>query len=1143
MFRTFSLLACVLMTLLTETSLKAFTLNGPNELPWQDPRNGYAPGRLTGPMNIDAEYRWNVPYITYGFDPAFISYFGTNGIKAVEQAMDILNSLPKASEANLDDFAFNTTRPNPKAVALGLIDLKSYVLSQMMFQLGLTEPEEYVHTLRDHTDNPGSTFTWYVIKRNFDPVTLAPTSYINGELWTYDTIFHSTSPHTSFPENHPVNPFATGTTIAGGDRRFNYGQFYTGLTYDDMGGLKYIYATNNLNSERLMPGVIEVITNKTSPQQLDTLDLALLTQRSQHTTNDVATLLGFAGYTNLHIISTNSYLTNLVTTNITSFFTNFPYALGAPLQQAYLTNYFTNVTTAFDYAFDNIITNTLYTRMVVTQQVDVVPSPVYQPGLGSLVTNVTLLSTNYEVGGDFYILPINNIRVPRGETNSNIGFDLISTQMVSVVSTTNRVFTVLSANVAVTNTNAVPIQLNTFDLGTFYQQAHWTTNDPAALLSLYPDLIITGFRSHFTNQIFTNISTFFTNYPSPIPPGPLQVFGTNYETNVVLVYDYDVGNVVINGSVNHLTNFFGWHENFPANPPSYIGGVNQFPNVNWQNTLVRKLELVPAPGYTPGASLIQTNILDSTFELRPIPSGDFFIVPSNLLGYMTNSLLLTGTGTATNLDFYAPALLMTNELDTMEALPTLDLTTFIEQTKTNSPEALLAIPDYADLFITSASNYLTSRVITNYSITLTNYTYDPAGSTSRFSTNITYTFGVQTNWVYTFGNVVTNTYYTKGVVTFQQDQTTVDPYDPAGSPPHTETISSTFSKNFTNGTVYIVPTNLFGYIILGGITNVVPITNILSSVTNQFATNVDQTALIHYFTNYTYFARPVQILTTNDFATNDFGIRREITWTITTNVYDVYPIQLLTTNDLATNLLSRTEAVTYYTNMTLGYYPITLRPDRGAAIRPGVDKITFVRMYNQTIISTNFYPFTTNYLDTYYITDGATNVVRKQRVLARTVFRPDILFIGSDPGSINNVPVANQGLGGWSTAASNWENNGDLNGTFPGGGTSLDFPGPGVIPGPNYDGDLPPVTIELTKVAPMTINDSDGFTGEAYLGQPDNIFFNGQFFNLLNGELITGIPLSFAWGSFDGSTNQPYVYPAGTSFTELENLILTPPSP
>jgi len=37
--------------------------------------------------------------------------------------------------------------------------------------------------------------------------------------------------------------------------------------------------------------------------------------------------------------------------------------------------------------------------------------------------------------------------------------------------------------------------------------------------------------------------------------------------------------------------------------------------------------------------------------------------------------------------------------------------------------------------------------------------------------------------------------------------------------------------------------------------------------------------------------------------------------------------------------------------------------------------------------------------------------------------------------------------------------------------------------------------------------------------------------------------LSFAWGSFDGSTNQPYVYPAGTSFTELENLILTPPSP
>ncbi len=1131
------------MTLLTETSLKAFSLNGPNELPWQVERNGYAPSRLTGPMNIDAEYRWNAPYITYGFDPAFISYFGTNGIKAVEQAMEILNNLPKASEVNLDDFAFNTSRPNPKAAALGLIDLKSYVLAQMMFQMGLAEPEEYVHTLRDHTDNPGNTFTWYVIKRNFDPVTLTPTSYINGELWTYDTIFHSSAPHISFPENHPVNPFATGTTIAGGNRRFNYGVFYTGLTYDDMGGLKYIYATNNLNTERLMPGVFEIFTNKTTPRQLDTLDLALLTQRSQHTTNDVETLLGFPGYANLHIVHTNSYLTNLVTTNITSYFTNFPYALGAPLQQAFFTNYLTNVTTAFDYSFDNIITNTVYFRMVVTQQVEVVPSPVYQPGLGSLVTNVTVLSTNFEVGGDFYILPIDNVPVPRGVTNSNIGFDLISTQMQSVVTTTNRVFTVLSANVAVTNTNAVPIQLNTFDLGAFYQQIHWTTNDPAAVLDLYPDLRITGFRSHFTNQILTNIYTFFTNYPSPIPPGPLQVFGTNYETNVVLVYDYDVGNVVINGSGNHFTNFFGWDENFPANPPSYIGGINQFPNVTWQNVLVRRLDLVPAPGYSPGASTVQTNVLEESIELRPIPSGDFFIVSSNYLGYMTNALVLTGTGTATNIDFYAPAQLMTNELDENQSLSTLDLTTFIEQSRTNSPAELLAI--YNDLLITSVSNYLTPVTITNYTTYLTNAPYGVPGDPPIVVSNASYTYGVQTNWVYTFGNVVTNTYFTSGRVTFRQDVTLPDPYDWAGSPPQTETITYNFTSNFVNGTIYIVPTNLFGYRIVGGnpFPNVFPVTNVLSSATNTFATNVDQTVIIRYSTNYIYYAHPVQILTTNDFATNVFGVRREVTWNVVTNVYDVYPIELVTTNELASNTLSRTEIVTFYTNMTLGYYPITLRQPDGAGLRPGVDKLTFIRMYNQTGFTTNFYPFTTNYLDTYYTTDGATNVVRKQRVLARTVFRPDILFIGSDPGSIQNVPVANQGLGGWSTAAANWENNGDLNGTFPGGGTSLDFPGPGVIPGPNYDGTLPPVTIELTKVAPMTINDSEGFTGEAYLGQPDNIFFNGQFFNLLNGELITGIPLAFAWGSFDGSTNDPIVYPAGTSFTELENLLLTPPSP
>src|SRR5205814_380828 len=103
--------------------------------------------------------------------------------------------------------------------------------------------------------------------------------------------------------------------------------------------------------------------------------------------------------------------------------------------------------------------------------------------------------------------------------------------------------------------------------------------------------------------------------------------------------------------------------------------------------------------------------------------------------------------------------------------------------------------------------------------------------------------------------------------------------------------------------IYIVPTNLFGYKLSGARLNVIPITNVLSTTTNFFqTTNIDQTLLIRYFTNFSYKARPVQILTTNDFATNTFGIRREVTWSVSTNVYNVYPIQLLTTNDLARNV-------------------------------------------------------------------------------------------------------------------------------------------------------------------------------------------------------------------------------------------------
>ena len=55
---------------------------------------GYRDGAsIGGPMKIGEGYRWNVPLVTYGFDQSFLDYFGTNGVAAVESAIQIIVSI------------------------------------------------------------------------------------------------------------------------------------------------------------------------------------------------------------------------------------------------------------------------------------------------------------------------------------------------------------------------------------------------------------------------------------------------------------------------------------------------------------------------------------------------------------------------------------------------------------------------------------------------------------------------------------------------------------------------------------------------------------------------------------------------------------------------------------------------------------------------------------------------------------------------------------------------------------------------------------------------------------------------------------------------------------------------------------------
>ena len=261
----------------------AFALLGPIR-PWMQTTNGvFFVGDIGGPMCISNGYRWNVPVVTYGFDQSFTNYFGTNGVAAVEGAIQILNDLPPASQIALTNYPFISQSANYEAQSLSLYDLKSEALSLLLEHMGLASPTRYVYVLKQWDSSllppnsnelstplnwPDGTIPEFVLQRNYDPQTLNVSPYVNETLYSayiviqpnqYDMISFAVDPlaptYTAvadFPQSL-VNNDSTGS-----------GMFYKGLTYDDVGGLAYLLSTNNVNYETLLPSVVGVGTNANS---------------------------------------------------------------------------------------------------------------------------------------------------------------------------------------------------------------------------------------------------------------------------------------------------------------------------------------------------------------------------------------------------------------------------------------------------------------------------------------------------------------------------------------------------------------------------------------------------------------------------------------------------------------------------------------------------------------------------------------------------------------------------------------------------------------------------------------------------------------------------------------------------------------
>ena len=209
------------------------------------------------------------PCSTYAFDASFLDYFGSNGVWAVEQAIQILNDLPPASQLDPASHPAETVRVNYQAEALGLTDVKSKTLAVLLEQLGLAHPTRHTYDVHDFTFSGGNPVA-QILLRNFDPLTFAPTNWVNDTGYGYVLTAVTNGPAVSVTaEEYVLNPLTTLATAVADDAA-GFGGYYTGLTRDDVGGLRYLLRTNNANYEILLPGVHGV-----GPNASDYVDLAL----------------------------------------------------------------------------------------------------------------------------------------------------------------------------------------------------------------------------------------------------------------------------------------------------------------------------------------------------------------------------------------------------------------------------------------------------------------------------------------------------------------------------------------------------------------------------------------------------------------------------------------------------------------------------------------------------------------------------------------------------------------------------------------------------------------------------------------------------------------------------------------------------
>ena len=455
------------LTGLTCAAAQAFSLLGP-WANWQTTDLGYqmdtvvtnVPRDAGGPMNLKEGYRWNIPVMTYAFDKSFMDYYGEKGVEEVERAVATINdTFAHMYEANyLDSVPTSVARYNYRASALQLSDIYSQVLVYMTEKLGLGPAERYCWTLRSGTPpTDDSIGMYYTIRRNFDPETLEPTPYVNGVLYSYRISFYGDDAQYAEALEITPDPTAIGyTSVAGGWNNAHQsidpaGLYYTGLSRDDVGGLRWLYSADYYAFEGTAvtgtgSGSAGILTPQYDmPVIVTNLDLAQFLIAVERTTNTLDQVRAL--YPGLNITSVDWDYETIKTTNYVYAPTSpwMPYGQ-VPVLVPQVENHFRLL---YTYGYDNVITNfggnvtkDKIQYIIVSSGAQMSPWLPYGTGTdGTAVTNYINVTTNRVTGG-IMILGGLAANANTNDTGTNVannagGYEFLATNFVRRVYVTN----------------------------------------------------------------------------------------------------------------------------------------------------------------------------------------------------------------------------------------------------------------------------------------------------------------------------------------------------------------------------------------------------------------------------------------------------------------------------------------------------------------------------------------------------------------------------------------------------------------------------------------------------------------------------------------------------------------------------------